>query len=228
MTKRDGKSPGPQQAPADPLAPLVDAIAERVAERQRQSVFPGEKSSTDVPLEPLAMYTTDQLLAIVNADSKRIRRWIKECGLKGYRMDLRLKYLGADVLRCLYKDGELADPAALLVGNPVIPVEMIQHLLQSMIQQVAKIVEAKIRHTDGPVSGAAKGARSAETGVILPDAAYTVESFCKLLGIGRQKLSDMRRNGLKIRVEGRVSVVLGADFIKWANGLPTERGTFPE
>lgn len=57
-------------------------------------------------------------------------------------------------------------------------------------------------------------------GVIHSDRTYRIPAFCEELGITRQRLSDMRERGLKIREDGKYRVIVGKDYLDWCLSLP--------
>lgn len=58
------------------------------------------------------------------------------------------------------------------------------------------------------------------SGVIYSDRTYRIPAFCEELGITRQRLSDMRDRGLKIREDGKYRVIVGKDYLDWCLSLP--------
>lgn len=58
------------------------------------------------------------------------------------------------------------------------------------------------------------------SGIISFDCAYTIDAFCREVGVSRGRLSDMRRRGLKIREDGKYRIVLGSDYLDWLKTLP--------
>lgn len=67
------------------------------------------------------------------------------------------------------------------------------------------------------------------SGIIRSEWAYRIPAFCQELGITRQRLSDMRERGLKIREDGKYRIVLGSDYLDWLKTLPYSQAQyFPE
>lgn len=57
-------------------------------------------------------------------------------------------------------------------------------------------------------------------GAIQADLVYPQHVFCKLLGITRFAIRDMRKRGLKVRKDGRYSVIRGSDYLEYVESLP--------
>ena len=52
-------------------------------------------------------------------------------------------------------------------------------------------------------------------GVVDPERLYTLETFKRVLGIGKVAMQQARRNGLEVRYVGNRAFVLGSDYINF-------------
>lgn len=72
-----------------------------------------------------------------------------------------------------------------------------------------------------PKKSTNRSRRPAVMGVIERGKAYPQHIFCRLLGITRFAVRDMRKRGLKVRKDGRYSLILGDDYLDYLSQRPT-------
>ena len=57
--------------------------------------------------------------------------------------------------------------------------------------------------------------KTQEPGIIIADAAYSLDQVKSRLGLGTAAIRTARRNGLTVRRVGRKSFILGADLLAY-------------
>ena len=72
-----------------------------------------------------------------------------------------------------------------------------------------------------PKKSTNRSRKASAMGTIQRDTVYPQHVFCKLLGITRFAVRDMRKRGLRVKKDGRYSVIRGADYLDYVDRLPT-------